>query len=231
MLLKDWIQTKTRSITPLTEWPLLYRIPPPNFTSRVFPCCWDPVSFLPRSLAQSWGFPGTWARARHRPGTWVRARHRPERGHARARHRPRRALGCCSPDGSALLRLLSQPGHPVRPRCAAFPLTSSHLSQVEYTTVNIWPLCLSYVGVRERRKGNFVDPPPSRKVLGHFEPKFSWTYWWEIVLCMGHNWSFLKKLFGSSDGVNLKILYRYFVAKRKNVFFFFVILSWKRYIF
>lgn len=77
MLLKDWIQTKTRSITPLTEWPLLYRISPPNFTSRVFPCCWDPISFLPRSLAQSWSFPGTWARARHRPGTWVRVRHRP----------------------------------------------------------------------------------------------------------------------------------------------------------
>lgn len=72
---------------------------------------------------------------------------------------------------------------------------------------------LSYVGVRERRKGSFVDPPPSHKVLGHFEPKFSWTYWWEIVLCTAHNWSFFKKLFGSSDGVNLKILYRYFVTK------------------
>lgn len=30
-------------------------------------------------------------------------------------------------------------------------------------------------------------------------------------------------LFGSSDGVNLKILYRYFITK--NMYFFFVILS------
>lgn len=87
MLLKDWIQTKTRSITPLTEWPLLYRTAPSSFTSRVFPCCWDPVSSL-RSLAQSWGFPGTWARARHRPGTWARGRVRVtarERGCGRVR--------------------------------------------------------------------------------------------------------------------------------------------------
>lgn len=45
MLLKDWIQIKTRSIMPLTEWPLLCRISPPSFTSHVFPCCWDvPIS-------------------------------------------------------------------------------------------------------------------------------------------------------------------------------------------
>lgn len=49
MLLKDWIPTKTRSITPLTEWPLLCRISPPDFTSCVSPAVFRGASCSPRS--------------------------------------------------------------------------------------------------------------------------------------------------------------------------------------
>lgn len=62
MLLKDWIPTKTRSIMPLTAWPLLCRISPPGFTSHVFPCCRD----VPVFWGGSWS-PLSWPEPRASP--------------------------------------------------------------------------------------------------------------------------------------------------------------------
>lgn len=78
------------------------------------------------------------------------------------------------------------------------------------------------LGVRESRKGNFW-PPPFHKMLGHFEHKFFLDLLMRDSFMYGGKTDTFLNPFGSSDGVNLKILYRYFVTK--NMYFFFVVLS------